>query len=81
MSETPTPGDRVEGFRALPNSPFAEGFEGIVTEVHDPCPIPSVDEPVLLVNTGGEEVLVRLSNLTETVADEHHDPPTLGIED
>jgi hypothetical protein len=80
-NDIPTPGDRVEGFRALPNSPFAEGFEGIVTEVHEPCPIPSVDEPVLLVNTGGEEVLVRLSSLTETVAEKYHDPPTLGTED
>jgi hypothetical protein len=68
--DQPTPGDRVEGFRSLPNSPFAEGFGGVVVDVHDPCPIPSVDEPVLLVNTGGEEVLVRLSNLTEIVADE-----------
>jgi len=66
----PTPGDRVEGFRALPNRPFAEGFEGIVTEVHDPCPIPSVDEPVLLVNTGGEEVIVRRSNVRNVVAAE-----------
>jgi len=80
-NDIPTPGDRVEGFRALPNSPFAEGFEGIVTEVHEPCPIPSVDEPVLLVNTGGEEVLVRLSNVSDAAADEHHEPPTLGIED
>jgi len=60
----PTPGDRVEGFRSLPNSPFAEGFNGIVTDVHDPCPIPSVEEPVLLVNTGDEEIIVRLSNVS-----------------
>jgi len=79
--DQPTPGDRVEGFRSLPNSPFAEGFEGVVTEVRDPCPIPSVDEPCVVVNTGDKEVAVRLSNISETVADEHHDPPTLGIED
>jgi len=61
--DQPTPGDRVEGIRVLPNSPFAEGFEGVVTEVHDPCPIPSVDEPVVLVDTGDEQVPVRLSNI------------------
>ena len=63
--DQPTPGDRVEGFRALPNSPFAEGVEGVATEVHDPCPIPSVDEPAVLVNTGDEQVPVRLSNIEE----------------
>jgi hypothetical protein len=71
MSETPTPGDRVEGFRALPNSPFAEGFEGIVTEVHDPCPIPSVDEPCVVVDTGADkDRVVRLSNVSDAAADE-----------
>ena len=63
--DQPTPGDRVEGFRALPNSPFAERFEGVVTEVHDPCPIPSVDEPAVLVDAGDEQVPVRLSNIEE----------------
>lgn len=66
MSEDqPTPGDRVEGFRALPNSPFAEGFEGVVTEVHNPCPAPSVDELAVIVDTGDGRVPVRLSNIEE----------------
>jgi hypothetical protein len=67
--DKPTPGDRVEGFRALSNSPFAEGFEGVVTEVHDPCPVPSIDEPAVLVDTGDEQVPVRLSNIKEVKCD------------
>lgn len=68
--DQPTPGDRVEGFRSLPDSPFAEGVRGTVVEVHDPCPIPSVDEPAALVDTGEEEVPVRLSNLEGVTDDE-----------
>jgi len=67
--DKPTPGDRVEGFRSLPDSPFAEGVRGIVVEVHDPCPIPSVDESAALVDTGDEQVPVRLSNI-DVIADE-----------
>jgi hypothetical protein len=68
--DQPTPGDRVEGFQALPNSNFAEGIRGTVVEVHDPCPIPSVDEPAVLVSTGDEQVPVRLSNIEEVETDE-----------
>jgi len=69
--DQPTPGDRVEGFRALPNSPFAEGFEGIVVEVRDPCPIPSADEPCVIVDTGADkDRVVRLSNVSDAAADE-----------
>jgi hypothetical protein len=68
--DQPTAGDRVEGFRALPHSNFAEGVRGTVVEVHDPCPIPSVDEPAALVDTGDEQVPVRLSNLEQVTDDE-----------
>jgi len=61
--DQPTPGDHVEGFRVLPNSNFAEGIRGTVVEVHDPCPVPSIDEPAVLVDTGNEQVPVRLSNI------------------
>jgi hypothetical protein len=67
--DKPTPGDRVEGFRSLPNSNFAEGVRGTVVEVHDLCPIPSVDESAALVDTGDEQVPVRLSNI-DVIADE-----------
>jgi len=63
--DQPTPGDRVEGFRALPNSNFAEGIRGTVVEVHDPCPVPSIDEPAVLVDIGDEQVPVRLSGIEE----------------
>jgi hypothetical protein len=67
--DKPTPGDRVEGFRALPKSNFAEGIRGTVVEVHDPCPVPSIDEPAVLVDTGDEQVPVRLSNIEEVECD------------
>jgi len=66
--DKPTPGDRVEGFRSLPDSNFAEGVRGTVVEVHDPCPVPSVEEPAVLVDTGDEQVPVRLSGV-EVVSD------------
>ena len=68
--DQPTPGDRVKGFRSLSDSNFAEGIRGTVAEVHDPCPIPSVDEPAVLVKTGDEQVPVRLSNIEEVLDDE-----------
>jgi len=68
--DQPAPGDRVEGFRALSNKPLAEGFEGVVVEVRDPCPDPSADEPCVVVNTGDKEVAVRLSNVSDAAADE-----------
>jgi len=66
----PTPGDRVEGFRALSDSNFAEGVRGTVVEVHDPCPLPSVDEPAVIVDTGDEQAPVRLSNIGGVLDDE-----------
>jgi len=70
-NDIPTPGDRVEGFRALSNKPLAEGFEGVVVEVRDPCPIASTDEACVVVDTGADkDRVVRLSNIRDVVADE-----------
>lgn len=68
--DKPTPGDRVAAFRSLPNSNFAEGVRGTVVEVHDPCPVPGVDEPVLLLDKGSGTIPVRLSGVEEVLTDE-----------
>jgi hypothetical protein len=68
--DQPTPGDRVGGFRSLPDCNFAEGIRGTVVEVHDPCPVASVDEATVLVDTGEDVVPVRLSNIEEVSHDE-----------
>jgi hypothetical protein len=68
--DKPTPGDRVGAFRSLPDCNFAEGIRGTVVEVHDPCPVASVDEPTVLVDTGEDTVPVRLGNIEEVEDDE-----------
>jgi len=68
--DKPTPGDRVKAFRSVPDSPFAEGVQGTVVEIHDPCPVPGVDEPVVVLDKGSGTVPVRLSGVREVLDDE-----------
>lgn len=56
-------GDRVRAMRVIQGN-WSVSTVGEVTDIHDPCPVPGVQEPAVVVDDADEgEVPVRLSNV------------------
>lgn len=62
-------GDTVRGMRVI-DADWTKSVSGEVTCINDPCPIPGVDEPSVIVDDSSDgEVPVRKSNIEGVVED------------
>lgn len=62
--QRPQVGDHVRGMRVISEN-WKRSVAGEVTDIHDPCPVPGVEEPAVIVDSDEGEVPVRLSNIEE----------------